>query len=539
MSFLRRVSDSLWSYVSPHKSTADPRSARTPQTVPKFTRVVQTTGQNASMEHALRHSQSMSPVERVDSWKVGYSIGPGRKRKQLATSGSGTGTRKKARVTAEYPFIDDSSEQVSDDDVEMSEAFEGECYAEEEYDEEEIEGRYVSGDGNENGSDDEDDEIKVKVPSDYEYEVSEQEGDEEYDESNNLREDGEGGSDDPNDDRDETLAITNGLYKARLKSPLSGSSPAQKRYFDDTDEDADQDISNIIPEEEWNNSAQKRRVVDITEEYSNRGISTKELRAQGWCDDHITLVQKIAMRGFEPLMPRYFKDEFTYLPNVLFGNDDEAFIKTIKTTQGGRSMGYHVLRPLMILGGAVRIARDNKAVRTPGEEIIKRVRDYIWRVDKDSGLDTNHTIPLLAFETKPIGTAAEVMQANILRRMKALHCKYEKAFSAHKSIELSPSSTSTSTTTKLTYPIPQIYGLVASHTVVVLMAYRPDEAAEENQVRTVAIFDYQDPGYDVWNSLALAIVVHHCRNLQLRIAEETGLGLKIPGMEQVGEDPDL
>jgi len=474
----------------------------------------------------------------VDSWQVGNSVELGRKRKQLPTSVIGPGSRKKARVTIDDHYMGDVSERDSDDvKVEMSADLEESC-DEDGYDEKDVEDGNVGnvrGNGNESGSNDEDDEIEVNVASGYDCEDEDQEMEGDYE-----REDGEDEPDQTDEDQDVTLAITNGLYNARLKSPRSDSSHAQKRYsFGDTDEDGEQDISNIIPEEEWNNSTPKRRVVDITEEYSNRGISTEELRAQGWCDDHITLVQKIAMRGFEPLMPRYFKDEFTYLPNVLFGDDERAFIRTIKTTQGGRSMGYHVLRPLMILGGAVRVARDHKAVRTPGEEIIKRVHDYIWRVDKDSGLDTKHTIPLLAFETKPIGTSPDVMQANILRRMEILHRRYGKAFSAHRSIELSPSSTSTSTTTKLTYPIPQIYGLVASHTVAVLMAYRPDEAAEDNRVPTVAFFDYQDPGYDAWNSLALAIVVHHCRNSQLRIAEETGLGMKIPGMDQQLEDPDL
>ena len=76
--------------------------------------------------------------------------------------------------------------------------------------------------------------------------------------------------------------------------------------------------------------------------------------------------------------------------------------------------------------------------------------------------------------------------------------------------------------------------------MVALMAYRPD-LRDEGQMKMVSYHDMGEKDYDVWNPLALAIVICHVRNMQLRIAEETGLGVKQQSMEVDAEadDPDL
>ena len=72
-----------------------------------------------------------------------------------------------------------------------------------------------------------------------------------------------------------------------------------------------------------------------------------------------------------------------------------------------------------------------------------------------------------------------------------------------------------------------------------MTVYTPEDP--EQTVRPVAFFDFKDSNYDAWNSLALAIIVCHVRNVQARIAEDTGLGIKEPGAHgmDVESDPDL
>jgi hypothetical protein len=68
--------------------------------------------------------------------------------------------------------------------------------------------------------------------------------------------------------------------------------------------------------------------------------------------------------------------------------------------------------------------------------------------------------------------------------------------------------------------------------------YRPEDAIPE--VTIVARFDMKDGDCDVWSALGLAITVCHARNVQMRIAEDTGLGVKVRGGKRrgVSEDPD-
>jgi hypothetical protein len=89
----------------------------------------------------------------------------------------------------------------------------------------------------------------------------------------------------------------------------------------------------------------------------------------------------------------------------------------------------------------------------------------------------------------------------------------------------------------LSYPIPTLYAIIASGTLIALTAYKPDD--EEAEVKTLAFFNMKDKAYDIWNALALAIAVCHARNVQMRIADETGLGAKSPdAVEEESDDPD-
>jgi hypothetical protein len=56
----------------------------------------------------------------------------------------------------------------------------------------------------------------------------------------------------------------------------------------------------------------------------------KELRAQGWPEDAIFLFTKLAMRGFEPLFPFSWINDFTSFPLDLFTRSkDKAYIKAM------------------------------------------------------------------------------------------------------------------------------------------------------------------------------------------------------------------
>lgn len=83
--------------------------------------------------------------------------------------------------------------------------------------------------------------------------------------------------------------------------------------------------------------------------------------------------------------------------------------------------------------------------------------------------------------------------------------------------------------------VPTLYGVTASHSVMAFVSYAPPtEENEHPQLRLIAMFDFSKEGYDVWNSLAVAIFVVHCRNRMMQLKE----CLPEPELSS-SDDPDL
>ncbi|KAK5688550.1 hypothetical protein LTS10_000528 [Elasticomyces elasticus] len=501
MGILKHLSDTVKSYMSPAKTDPTPKTA-TPQTAPNGeTRNVHKTRQT-SLEDVVRQSRSMSPGTRVGNWRNEPVAGT--KRKQPYTPSPGASRLSKALKmegrNAHYANEYDDSSDVDMEDV-------GEQLRQHEISEDE-------GDtGSSDAEDDENDDEQLGDADD-EDSVEDDEQLDEYEHDN-------GESEPEREDDMGDLAVD--ISATHLRS--SSQSPD----FSEADFE-----TSFVSEAEYG-SPSRRKVISLPTEASSRGVSTEELRAEGWSDDHITLMQRLALRGFEALLPEYWKYDFPYLPDVLFqrGNDDErTFVSSVRHDH---IRGIKAIIKLFEMGGRIRdrlIVRDNL---TPELQARKIVQEYIKWTDRDADLDIRTAIPIIAIEAPVFKTSNDIIEANTLRKMKRLYSRYREAFRAHQSIENSPSSDSTSNL--LSQPVPQIYGLIASRTLVVLVAYRPD--TPEQHVRTVMIFDFKDKDYDVWSSLALAIILCHARDVRCSVAEETGLGVKVPGQQVEEDDPDL
>jgi hypothetical protein len=83
--------------------------------------------------------------------------------------------------------------------------------------------------------------------------------------------------------------------------------------------------------------------------------------------------------------------------------------------------------------------------------------------------------------------------------------------------------------------VPALYGITASHSVFAFVSYaQPTEEDQIPHLRLIAMFDFHKEGYDVWNSLAIAIFIIHCRNRMMQLKE------CLPEPEVCEEeDPDL
>lgn len=450
MAFFKRLSDNLWSYVSPRKTTAAD-ALPTPKTEPTFKKPAIPV-RRASMHDIARHARSMSPGERIGNWRVrspssqASSSVLGNKRKRLITPSSSAGRRSK------MPRFD-----VSD------------------------------------------------VGSDQE----------------KLDYDGDSLMDDVYDDESE------------LQSPSRQRLRSSSGALGDEDDDAMSVHRTVVASED--EYVPKRRVVNLPEMLDMRHIATDELRLKGWDDDYITLIQKIATRGYEPLLPAYLQFEYSFMPDGLFENSDDAFIASVRNEhfKAGKA-----LEQLLDLGSRVRdrIYMDGKV--KPEDQVKRQLAAYMkWAFD-DAGIDKRSAIPILALEIQPAGTDAPLLRASALRKCKRLAARYREALRVQRSVEFSPGSKS-SEDTVLSYPLPTFYAIIASHSIVALMAYSPD--GDTSELAPMAYFNFKQKELDVWNSLALAIIVCQIRNVHMRIAEETGLGLRQHGYsedEMVEDDPD-
>ncbi|KAK3721110.1 hypothetical protein LTR37_003400 [Vermiconidia calcicola] len=314
------------------------------------------------------------------------------------------------------------------------------------------------------------------------------------------------------------------------------------------DDDPELDTTIVVSEEEYtrDTSPRSKKILSPTKAAFDRGVSTEELREQGWDDEHIVLVQKIAMRGFEPLLPGYYKFNWSWMPDALFCSDkdekEEAFVSSVR---GEHYRGIMALERLFELGGRVRdrivLKKKAKGKVEPEEQTRRMLREFMKWAEQNSGLDPKKAIPLLVLECKPSTVDVAVLQDNAKRKLEKLATRYRNAFRVSESIE-SSSPTRSNATTLLCHPIPTLYAFIASHTLIALVAYNPED--EDPELKSIAFFDMKDKNYDVWNALALAITVCHVRNVQMGIAEETGVGLKDicagdEGAKEAYDDPDL
>ncbi|PVI03507.1 hypothetical protein DM02DRAFT_612132 [Periconia macrospinosa] len=273
---------------------------------------------------------------------------------------------------------------------------------------------------------------------------------------------------------------------------------------------------------------EQRKRTDAQRGRVRQEVQGRELREAGWPEDAVFLFQKLNMRGFEPLMPQGWAKDFESLPWDLFTlNDNIAFIKPDK---GSDFRAQHALEELFTVGGLARDAISTKApIRTPEFHIGAAIQKYNRWALKDVEIDrTWKNISLFRVVVSNMNTAPAVSEHKMLKKLGKLHALWRDALYTH--------AMNTATGSPAPEDPPTIYGVIASYTVMAFVSYVPPTQSKNGTptLRTIAIFNFDQEGYDVWNSLAIAIFVIHCRNRmkQLRVF----LPEPLPVIE---EDPDL
>jgi hypothetical protein len=142
---------------------------------------------------------------------------------------------------------------------------------------------------------------------------------------------------------------------------------------------------------------------------------------------------------------------------------------------------------------------------------VQSVRKYSQWALRDGGM--RHTYKdLKLFDTVacPKHVPSYVCEQKMTRKLHKLHQQWDDAMLSHDKTGLVAAPEE----------LPTLYGVIASHTVMAFVSYvLPTEPNPKGSLRTIAIFDFGEEGYDVWNSLAVAIFAIHCRNRMQELKE--------------------
>ncbi|KAF2121444.1 hypothetical protein BDV96DRAFT_484261 [Lophiotrema nucula] len=262
--------------------------------------------------------------------------------------------------------------------------------------------------------------------------------------------------------------------------------------------------------------------VDVEAERKRREEQGRELRGAGWTEDAIFLFQKLGMRGFEPILPMEWFHDFGALPADLFTRKiDLAYVKAL----GDDFHAQKALDGLFNLGPRARDAILTDAHPRTAEWHIKRfVRQYNQWAMKDVGMDTIwRDLSLFEVVSGPKGVDADSMESKMKTKLQRLALHWNTAFrmTQHESLDA-----------EAVPALPTLYGVISSHTIMAFVSYDP--LSKDDILRTVAMFDWGQEGYDVWNVIAVAIFVIHCRNRMLELKDW------IPEASvEASSDPDL
>ncbi|KAK7192648.1 hypothetical protein DPSP01_006590 [Paraphaeosphaeria sporulosa] len=280
-------------------------------------------------------------------------------------------------------------------------------------------------------------------------------------------------------------------------------------YYKDAESDAydANDATMVVDDGQY---MEMRKAVDRTNEQLRQEIQCRELRQAGWSEDSIFMFQKLNMRGFEPLLPDPWQKDFVTLPlNLFTPNDSKTFIKA-----DGQSdfRAQYALNQLFTVGGFARDAVLTKArKRTAERHIVQSVKKYSQWAMRDGGMrHTYKGIKLFDTVACPRNIPSYVCEQKMIRKLNKMYQKWDDEMLGHDKSGLVAAPEE----------IPTLYGVIASHTVMAFVSYvLPTEPNPNGSLRTIAIFDFGEDGHDVWNSLAIAIFVIHCRNRMQELKE--------------------
>ncbi|KAK2737542.1 hypothetical protein FQN57_007477 [Myotisia sp. PD_48] len=305
-----------------------------------------------------------------------------------------------------------------------------------------------------------------------------------------------------------------------------------------------------LSDEEIYNSKRRLRKGDKKEvsfefsmEKAKRWTAAVKLPSGQWAEAERDLFFRLAMRGFEPLLPSNWKMDFATLPETLFApsNSGTAYLAPVGQNEF-RAIKF--LNDLMAMGGRVR---DRLLCQLRPEPFIQHcLRKYTRWTFQDANLHNRlHLIPPYAIHSIQPGQTTRMAVDAINSRLIDLANYFRSSWRLNSSVEIDPNaqwnhSDAIPQYQDRTYPV--LTGFLICGPMVALITLDSDPKTcpvldSTTSGRLIARFDFSEYGLDVWNSLAVAIAVVRLRNTILT-CEKEGRGDPMWAPSQASDEAD-
>ncbi len=255
--------------------------------------------------------------------------------------------------------------------------------------------------------------------------------------------------------------------------------------------------------------------------YNKRYFDYDDPRVNDWAFEEIWLFNKMQRRAHEPLLPYAWALDFPSFPDSLFSKvDQRVFIKNIHCTIP------HACGALNALIQSGPRCRDNILFKLNPERSLSRgIQAYIKWSLMDGGLAYKPHIPLTTISAARPSEPVQRVVDRVTTQLYALGDQYRTKW-RHPDCKISDSKQI------YTHNLPTLYGFVVISSVVAVVTN--DSSVKGKPVRTLATYDFKHLGQDVWNALAIGIVVVKARNYLLQLEKEGEIGEEVIDEE----DPD-
>ncbi|EYE94048.1 uncharacterized protein EURHEDRAFT_539727 [Aspergillus ruber CBS 135680] len=269
-------------------------------------------------------------------------------------------------------------------------------------------------------------------------------------------------------------------------------------------------------------------VYDFSLERAKRWAAAVSLPENAWSEAEKELFFRLAMRGFEPLMPRHWQHDFSTLPDTMFSLPEEEIVPIIRAF---KHSDFHAIKSLLGLFSLSGQVRDCNILRTrPEDKIRKAIKKYVRWAMRDADIhEKPGTIPVYTIHSQKEGESVVSAVSKLNKRLGKLAKRY------HNTLGI--------ITSRCNFPL--LVGFVICGPIVAILTLNTDPLSpkgwgEGTGSKFISQFDVGERGQDVWTSLALAITIMHIRKTMIQLADG-GMGgfCRNGGDGLFGEDEDL